>query len=562
MTHVEKLDRYVRDVLSGSIPACKWVKLACRRHLRNLKSAAKNDWPFRFDAAKAERACVFISKLPHVKGKWAKKDTRTKRAKRLELEPWQCFVVGSIFGWVKKANGMRRFKFANLFIPRKNGKSTLAAGIGWYMFRKDDEPGAECYFGATTEKQAWEIFGPMRQMAVAVPELATGTGTTVNARSLVAIGDNAKAEPVIGKPGDGASPHLACVDEYHEHLDATLYDTMKTGMGAREQPLMLVITTAGENLGGPCHALWGEMEKLLDGVFEDETVFSVIWTIDEGDDWATEAALVKANPCWGVSINPEIVLPDMEEAKRNPAKQAIFRIKHLNAWVGAAKVWLNIEKWKACGDDALRLEAFAGRDCWVALDAASKIDMVSMVACFRDGGRYTIFARHYLPQGTIDMPHNAKYRSWRANNRIVETVGARIDFTRVEEDLRAWADQFNVRQFAYDPKELNDFVNRVMLWASFDCIEIIQSPQNMSEPSKELEAQVEAQTLRHDGCPVLTWMASNAVRKEARGGGPVKYYFITKNKSEQKIDGIVAAIMAIGRAMVAPDASAEGLTFF
>lgn len=562
MTHVAQANQYVQDVLSGKEPACKRVRQACERHVRNLERSLGGDWPYRFDEAKAEGACAFIAKLPHIKGKWARKDPKTGKPQRMKLEPWQCFVVGSIFGWVKKSNGMRRFKFANLFLPRKNGKSQLAAGIGWRMFRKDGEPGAECYFGATSEKQAWEVFGPMRQMGIALPDLATFTGTTINARSLVAVADNAKVEPVIGKPGDGASPHLACVDEYHEHPDSTLFDTMKTGMGAREQPLLLVISTAGENLGGPCHQLWQEMEKLLDGVFEDDTVFTCIWTVDEGDDWTTEAALRKANPNWGVSVNPEIILPDQQAAIRDPGKQGIFKTKHLNLWVGAARTWLNLERWKVCANPDLRIEDFAGHDAWVALDAASKVDMVSLVAVVKRDGKHLMFPRHYLPEETINAPHNRQYRVWRDNGHIVETPGARIDFTVIEEDLKAWSQLLNIQQFGYDPKELNDFVNRVALWASFDRVEIIQSPQNMSEPAKELEAKINAGTIEHTGCPVLTWMASNAILKEARSGGPVKYYFVTKQKSELKIDGVVSAIMAERLAMFAPDASSAGIEFF
>lgn len=561
MTHVERAEQYVRDVITGTIPACKWVRRACERHLADVKRSA-TDWPFRFDAAQAERVCVFISKLPHVKGKWARKDPETGRQQRMTLEPWQCFVVCSIFGWVKKSNCMRRFKFVNLFLPRKNGKSQLWAAVGWWMFRKDNEPGAEIYFGATTEKQAWEVFGPMRQMAILLPDLAKYTGTTVNARSLVAEADNAKVEPVIGKPGDGASPHMAGVDEYHEHLDSTLYDTMKTGMGAREQPLLGVISTAGETIGGSCHQLWAEMEKLLDGGFEDDTTFTMIWTIDDGDDWSTEAALIKANPNWNVSVNPEIILPDLAGAIRDPAKQGIFKTKHLNMWVGAAKAWLNLERWRMCARPEVRMDAFAGQECWVALDAASKVDMVSMTIIFRSGKEHHLFARHYLPEDTIALPHNSQYRKWRDAGRIIETPGARIDFTVIEDDLKELAGRYRVQQFAYDPKELNDFVNRVLLWAGFGLVEIIQSPQNMSEPAKEMEAKINAGTFLHEGCPVMAWMASNAILKEARSGGPIKYYFVTKAKAELKIDGIVSAIMAERLAMFAPESSSGGIEFF
>lgn len=550
--HVDKANSYVRDVLAGRIPACKWVKRACRRHIDDLQRERKAGWPYRFDAAKAERVCVWGEKMPHVKGKWARKDPVTRKASRITLEPWQCFVLAMIFGWVKKATGTRRFRKASAYIPRKNAKSTLACIIGWWMFAKDDEPGAEVYCGATSEKQAWEVFGPARQMGIAEPGLPDGVGATIAARSLMRIAENAKFEPVIGKPGDGSSPHCAIVDEYHEHPDSTLYDTMKTGMGAREQPLILVISTAGENLAGPCRDDWSDCEKLLDGIIEDDTHFAIIWTVDDGDDWTSEDALRKANPNFDVSVSRDFLLAQLAEAKRDPHKQAVYKTKHLNMWVAALKGWLNMEQWKRCGDSKLKLDDFAGADAWVSLDAASKIDLTSMPVTFRhpDGG-YATFARHYIPEDTVAMAHNAHYRKWVAEGWLTATPGARVDFTVIEDDLRAWAKKFNIRALAFDPKELNDFINRVGLWASFDRIEIPQGPQLMSEPMKEMEALIATGKYRHPCDPVLTWMASNVVKKEARGGGPVKYYYPTKTKPENKIDGIVAGIMGLSRAMVA-----------
>lgn len=558
--HVAKANAYVADVLAGRVPACKWVKKACARHVRDLETA-KGDWPFRFDEAKAERVCRFGELMPHVKGKWARKDPTTKRASRITLEPWQCFLLCSIFGWVKKSNGMRRFRKASAYIPRKNAKSTTACIIGWWMFAKDDEPGAEVYSGATSEKQAWEVFGPARQMGVLEPDLVSGVGATINAKSITRLDHNAKFEPVIGKPGDGASPHLAIVDEYHEHPDSTLYDTMKTGMGAREQPLILVISTAGENLSGPCRDDWHDCEQILDGIIEDDTHFAIIWTIDEGTDWTSEAALVMANPNWGVSVNPEIILPDQKAAIRDAAKQAIFKTKHLNQWVSAKSGWINMESWKNC-ESALDMEKFAGADCWVGLDAASKVDMTSMVAVFRHEEGFACFAKSYIPEETVALPQNAHYRKWQSKGWLTATPGARVDFTVIEDDLRAWGDKFNVQELAFDPKELNDFINRVGLWASFERVEVTQGAALISEPMKELEALIATGKIRHNGDPVLTWMASNVIRKELRGGGPVKYYYPTKAKPENKIDGMVALIMALSRAMLAVNnGGAPGFAF-
>lgn len=552
--HVDKANAYARDVIAGRLPACKWVRKACQRHVDDLKRSRTASWPYRFDEAKAERICKFAELLPHIKGAWARKDPQTKQPQRITLQPWQCFILCMLFGWVKKATGTRRFRRASIYIPRKNGKSTLAAMIGWWMFAKDDEPGAEVYSGATSEKQAWEVFGPARQMAIAIPALPAQLGVTVNARSLLRLGDNCKFEPVIGKPGDGASPHLAIVDEYHEHADSTLHDTMQTGMGARQQPLNFIISTAGDNLSGPCKDDWDDLQKLLDRTIEDDTWFGLIFTVDDGDDWTTEEALRKANPNYDVSVSRDFLLAQLATAKRDARAQATFKTKHLNIWVGATKGWLNMEQWKACGDASLSFDDFAGAECWVGLDAASRIDMTSLVALFRRNDGFALFANHYMPADTVALPQNAHYRKWVADGWLIATPGARVDFTIIEDDLRAWSKRFNIQALAFDPKELNDFINRVGLWASFDRVEVPQGPQLMSGPMKEMEALIATGKQYHENDPVLTWMASNVIKKEARGGGPVKYYYPTKSREQNKIDGIVAAILALSRALVATNA--------
>jgi phage terminase large subunit-like protein len=562
MTHAQRAHQYALDVVEKRLPACKWVRLACQRHLEDLERAKTADWPYRYEAAKGERVCVFGEKLPHVKGKWARKDPKTRKASRIKLEPAQCFILCSLFGWVKKSNSMRRFKFASVYMPRKNAKSMLACIIGWWMFAKDDEPGAEVYSGATSEKQAWEVFGPARQMAIAEPALAEGLGVTVNARSLVRLGDNAKFEPIIGKPGDGASPHLAIVDEYHEHPDATLYDTMKTGMGAREQPIVLIISTAGDNLAGPCKADWDDCQKLLAGIIEEDTHFAIIWCADDGDDWTAEASLAKANPLWGISVNPEIIMPDIKAAMRDPHKQATVKTKHLNLWVTAAKGWLNLESWRRCGDSELSIDEFAGKPCWLGLDAASKVDMTSLTATFRTEKGYAVFAKNFMPEDTVSAPENRHYQAFAAKGWLVPTPGARVDFTVIEDQIREWDKQFQIQSLGYDPKELNDFINRVRIWCGFELIEITQAPALISEPMKEMEAQVASGTYQHQNDECLTWMFSNVVKKEARGGGPVKYYYPTKEKAQNKIDGAVSSIMGLRQAMLAPaDSGGIGFAF-
>lgn len=251
----------------GKIVACQFVIQACQRHLDDLMAEKSKSFRYRFDKDLAERAAKFIQLLPHTKGEWAFKRMP------ITLEPWQLFVICCAFGWVNKGSRLRRFREVYTEIPRKNGKSAISAGVALYCFACDNEFGAEVYSGATTEKQAWEVFRPARLMCKRTPMLTEAFGIEVNASNMNRPEDGARFEPLIGNPGDGSSPHCAVVDEYHEHATDALYTTMLTGMGARRQPLMWAITTAGYNIEGPCYDKRREVIEMLNGSVCGNTVY-------------------------------------------------------------------------------------------------------------------------------------------------------------------------------------------------------------------------------------------------------------------------------------------------
>lgn len=381
---------YARDVVNGRIPAGKSIRLQCQRFLEELKESRRKEFPFRFDGEKASRPCKFIERLPHSKGKWA----ATKEP--IRLEPWQIWIIVCTFGWLRKADGLRRFRVLFVVVPRKNGKSALSAGLGLYMLCADGEFGAEVYSGATNEKQAWEVFKPAQLMAQRTPALCSKFGIDVNARSLVRVADNSKFETIIGDPGDGQSPSCSIHDEYHEHADDGQIDTMQTGMGARDQPLQLLITTAGDNLAGPCYAAILEERERLAGIghnggppLEHETFF-VEYTIDEEDDWKSEASLRKANPNFDVSVRGDFLRSKLSSAIATPRKAGIFKTKHLDLWVAAKAAYFDIEAWRRCADPDLpaladqifAVERLRGRRCIAALDLASKIDIAALELLF------------------------------------------------------------------------------------------------------------------------------------------------------------------------------------
>lgn len=536
---------------AGRIDVCKWVRLACERHLRDLERSADPAYPYVFDEARATRATRFIEELPHVKGDWARR--QPGKDNRIRLEPWQCFVVCSIFGWLHRETRYRRFRLAYICVPRKNGKSILAGGVANYMLAADGEAGAEVYTGATCERQAWEVFRPARLMVDRTPRLKELFGIRVGARNLCTPADGGRFEPLVGDPGDGSSPSCGVVDEYHEHRTDKLFDSLKTGMGARTQPLLLTITTAGSNIAGPCHSFQRDVEKVLDGAVERDELFGIIYTIDDADDWQSESALVKANPNYGVSVYAEFLRSEQKAAIASSRKQNVFKTKHLNVWVGASVSWLNMARWRALGDPALTEEDLRGARCWLAGDLSSKLDIASMVKVFRrkiDGlEHYYVFGKHYLPAERVNDPDFAHYAGWAHDGHLLTTPGNVIDYEAIADHAVADIKHYKVEEFGFDPWNAEQFAQKLARETPVIAVEIPQQVRTMSEPMKHLEALVIDGRLHHDGHPVLTWMVSNVVaRLDAKGN-----VFPNKEKAESKIDGAVALIMALSRALVSAE---------
>ena len=547
--HVERAHQYAHDVVAGRVLACKWVRQACHRHLNDLaRASADSTYAYEFDQAKASRVCRFIEQLPHTKGDWAL--SVGGRDNRIELEPWQCFIYCCVFGWVKRASDLRRFSIAYVCVPRKNGKSILAAGTGLYMFAADGEMGSEVYAGATCQRQAMEVFRPAKQMVERTPRLKAAFGVTVGSKNLAILGSGSRFEPVVGNPGDGSSPSCAIVDEYHEHRNDQLLDSMRTGMGARKQPLLWVITTAGVNIAGPCHALQSEVQKVLEGTLQRDEVFGIIYTIDEDVDWTSETALRMANPNYGVSVFADFLEAEQAAAIQNGRKQNIFKTKHLNIWCGASSAWMNMERWKALADPTLKLEDFAGEPVNIGTDLSSIIDITSSVLVFKrtvdEVVHYYVFSRNYLPRDRALDPEKQHYQQWVHAGQLVAIEGPVIDYSVIRRDLVADADRFQVESIAFDPWCAPETQQELMRELGEDrVITIPQRVQHLSHPMKQLEALVLEGRIHHDGDPVLAWMMSNVVAHADAN----ENIFPRKEQPENKIDGAVALIMGLSRAL-------------
>lgn len=531
--------KYAQDVVSGRVLGCKWVKLACQRHLDDL---TKLDIRWVYDQKRANAVCAFASQMRHEKG--------TLQGQRFVLEDWQVFILCSIFGWVDRETGTRKHREAFILVPRGNGKSPLAAIIGLWMAFCDGEKGAEVYCGANSEKQAWEVFRPAKAMVEQEPALGR-IGVIAAARSIYHERTRSRFQPVIGKPGDGASVYCGILDEWHEADDAVLYDCFKTGANKRKNSLILIITTAGATTAGPCHNRQQDIQQILDGVIENERVFGIIYGIDDETDWTSQDAVRMANPNFGVSNDAESLLEDHAEAIRNPAKQNTFKTKHLDVWCTAATAWMNMVEWHKCHDPKLSAETVKDLEGVIGSDLASKLDLSATARVHRkdiDGKpHYYAFTRCYLPEARVNLPENQHYRKWVADGHLTATVGSSIDYSVIENEAIADIKQYRIRELPYDARYADQWAQRVSESSGIPRVEVPPNPANLSPALKELEAAVYDGRFHHDGNPVLTWCVSNLLTKETSAGN---YTMPAKARDDQKIDAAMALLLAISRAMV------------
>lgn len=557
--YVLKALRYAEDVKSGKIPACKFVRQACDRQFKDLKtwgSDAGGKGPYYFDEEEAGDWCLFAEQMPHIKGPLAGQNIR--------LEPWQCFALTTIFGWRKNSTATRRFRRTYIEVPRGNAKSTLTSTVCLKAMAADGEGGAEVYSAATTRGQARIVFADGQGMARRRPEFCADLGIEVLAHDVVQKSTSSRFTALASDSNnlDGLNIHLAAVDELHAHKTREVYDVLETGTGKRLQSMLWSITTAGSDRAGICYEVRSYATKVLSKVVIDDSFFGIIYTLDDDDDWTDERIWRKANPNWGVSVQPDVIAQLAAKAMQMPAAQSNFKTKHLNVWVNADHAWMNMLAWDRCADRALSIEQFAGEKCWIGLDLASKTDLAARYALFRreiDGvSHYYGFGRFFLPEQAITDGRNSQYRGWELTDFLVTTPGDVLDFQIVEDDLTAMSSAVQVAEIGYDPWQATQLAQRMQATGA-TMVEYRNTVANFSAPMKEFDALVRAGRFHHDGNPAMTWMISNVVcHFDAKDN-----IYPRKERPENKIDGVIAAITAFGRAMTTESKvyNFEGLTF-
>ena len=555
--YVDAALQYANDVLEGKIPACKWTKAACRRQLDDLeKFKTYPAYEYRWNIERAEHICRFIELLPHVKGEWA--------GQKIKLEPWQTFILTTVFGWIRKDNGCRRFRTVYIEVPRKNAKSTLTSGVSLFMLTADDEPGSEIYSAATTRVQARIVFDTARQMAIKEPGFRRRFGVGVLEHSVFEAINGGKYLPLSaeGSTLDGLNIHFASVDELHAHKTRSVYDVLETATGSRRQPIMWSITTSGDDTSGICYEQRGYLLEVLNATLHqhgglgykvtgnsivDDTYFGIVYTIDDGDNWQDESSWRKANPNFGVSVYPDDFKRLAAKAvKTNTAARNNFLTKRLDVWVGSSSGWMDMLKWAECIDSSIDISDFEGEKCWVGMDLAEKNDFAATVKVFWRNGKLYAFPLLYLNDTAIEESENSQFIGWRDDGHIISNDGDVTDFDQIADDLVESSKIFDLQEIPYDPALTRYFATKLTNDHSLPMVEIKQNGLTFTSAVTELENLVLEKKLVIVDNPAFTWMIGNVMAKPSKFTG-LKHPI--KESDGKKIDGPVALLIALSRAI-------------
>ena len=536
--HLDRARRYVESVTSGARSLSTVTRAAIDRTVSDHETPPEG---YVFDEDKAVAICRFAERLPHVKGRW---DSET-----LILEDWQCWLLTELFGWVDD-EGFRRYKTAYIEVPRKNGKSYISSAISLWMLGPDGEPGSEVYAAARTKEQARIVFDTAKSMCMQwrMRGYLRRYGVEPLATSLASLKTMSAMRPVSKEHEgnlDGLNVHAAIIDELHAHQKRDVVDVMQTATGARRQPLIFEITTAGSNLAGICYEHRNYTIQVTSGRMADPEWFGVVYTADDGDVWDDPATWRKANPNYGVSVSAGDLEKKARQGRASIAAKVGFETRHLCRWHNAGAAAWDIGRWRKLGVH-LDIEDYRGAVAYVGLDLSIRQDFTSRVVLLEHKGQWLVFPRHFLPEATMEQ--SKTYRQW--VEHITVTGGEACDYDVVEDDLRELAELFDVREITYDPWNAAQMA-QTLQGEGLPMVEIRATTANYSPAMKLVQRWILGDNLRHTGCPVLTWMMSNVVCKEDVN----ENIFPRKESPDQKIDGAIALIMAANRAQYALDPS-------
>lgn len=535
---------YANQVINSNISSCKWVRLSCQRFIDDLNHGHKRG--LRFSEEKAQDILDYYDLTRHVKGEWA--------GQPVVPSDWQTFALVNIYGWLRE-DGLRRFRTAYIEVSRKNGKSTFVAPLGLYMLKEDGEAGAEIYSAATSRDQARIVFDTARDMT---RQSSLRYHLQAYNHSVCHEASASSFKPLASDSDtlEGKNTHCAIIDELHAHKNRRVYDVLELSCAARRQPLLLVITTAGTDRTGICYEVRNYLTKVLEGVVEDDRCFGVIYTLDDPDQWKNPDVWIQANPNLGVSVKLEDMHNLCQKAQQNPMAASEFKRKRLDIWGSGEAVYFNMELWTKCPPTA-RDDLLHDMRCFFGLDLASKLDITALVALFCDDNRhYHIKVKFWLPEEQADerrtgKPHHIQqlYKHWAKRGFLTLTPGQIVDFDAIRATVRDWAELYHSEEIGYDPWGATQLATQLAEKDELPMVEVGQTVKQLSDPMKEVEALIIDGRLHHDRNPVMDWMMSNVTARIDRNDN----VFPNKDTPDNKIDGPVALIVAMSRAMVRSD---------
>ncbi|MBY4986138.1 terminase large subunit [Streptococcus suis] len=494
-----------------------------------------------YDKAKADRAVTFINNLSHTKGKWA--------GKRFDLLPWQEQIVRDLFGIVKE-DGNRQFLTAYIEIPKKNGKSELAAAIALYLLYADNEASAEVYGAACDRNQASIVFDVAKQMVQMSRPLDKRSKIMGATKRIVNYSNAGFYQVLSAETGTkhGLNVSGLVFDEIHAQPNRHLYDVLTKGSGdAREQPLFFIITTAGTDRNSICYELHTKALDILNGRKKDTSFYPVVYGLSDEDDWNDEANWRRANPSLGHTIGIDRVREAYQQALDNPAEENVFKQLRLNMWTSSSVAWIP-EHVYAKGNDPIQYESLKGRSCYAGLDLSSTSDITAFVLVFPprfEEENYIVLPYFWLPEDTLELRcrrDHVLYDVWERHGYIKTTEGNVVHYGFIEKFIEDLSEIYHIKEIAYDRWNATQMVQNLE-GMGLTMVPFGQGYKDMSPPSKELYKLMMEGKIQHGGHPVLKWMGQNVVMRQDPAGN-IKP---DKEKSVEKIDGIVALIMGLDR---------------
>jgi phage terminase large subunit-like protein len=535
MKLIKAAEKYINDVISGEELVSKTTRKTFIRHKNDLRIAPEQGWYF--DKTAVEKVFDFCTLLHHSPDK--------RSWEPFTPEPWQAAIIYIVYGW-KNADGTRRFNYAYIEVPKKNGKTTFAAVFANYMLFFDGENEGEVYCAATVEKQARICFDMAKKMVEHSPALKSRS--RILTKNVNIPGTGSKME-MLGRDSDsmeGMNPSAAIIDEYHVWKNNEVFENIQSATVNRSQPLIFVITTSGRDKTLPCFDYRKLCLDILDGVKTQDDTFVIIYTPDTDDDWKDERAWKKANPNMGVSVRPDRFRKEFNGALNDGRKEVSFKTKNLDIWVDAPTIWIPDDKFVKCSY-GITQEDITGKQCYAGLDLASHVDINALGLFFpRIKGHPVARMYYWIPEKKVEEKKDiVDYRTWVNEGRIIATPGDVIDIDYMLNDMFEIFKIYLIEGLAFDPYLAHHGTIQGLKKGGFPDDKLDPYPQNiknMSPPSKEYEKMILSGILDHMDCPVLRWMMRNVVVYEDINEN-IKP---DKKKSREKIDGVVAIINAIG----------------